>query len=108
MTDPGSDPVDVLLRDAFAADLASVDVPAVTARVMARIRSHDRWRRLLLGTGMVIGLGVAAVASTPTLETLIAALQAPLRNGLQDSALTLGALAILAGVWMLILEEEAG
>ncbi len=108
MTEPHRDPVDTLLREAFAADRARTPAPQTTARVMAVIRRRQLRRRLVLGAGGAGGLALALMSARPALDALMATFAGPLSSAWNDSALALGALAVVVGVWLLILEEEAG
>jgi hypothetical protein len=106
-TAPDNDPMDALLRQMFAADAAARPAPDVTARVLRRIRRHQRARRmLLLGAG---GAGLAAAAAaSPDLAALLQAGATRVAAALQTDALA-GApllLALAAAAWALVLAED--
>ncbi|MEQ8860690.1 MAG: hypothetical protein RIC56_18765 [Pseudomonadales bacterium] len=108
MTEPDRDPLDILLREAFAADQARSPAPDVAERVIARIRRRQFWRRLVLGAGAGVGVIVGLNSARPAVTALITAIGAQAPGTWNDGALVVGALALGIGAWWLVLEEEAG
>lgn len=107
MSDMNPDPLDVLLRDAFARDLERTEVRSVTDRVMARIRRRQQRRLGILAAAVVLGAMAASAFAARLVEQLLSVLATSLSSGWQDSALAFAVVALIAGMWLVILEEEA-
>lgn len=104
MTD--HDPVDALLRNAFAADLERTETPPVVARAMARIRRQQRIRLLTVASALLVGLLLLAASVQPALAVLTEALRQYLPQDLHDNLPMLAVLAALGATWLLVLDGE--
>lgn len=104
MTD--RDPLDDMLREAFAADLARTPPVQVTARVMARIRRHQRVRLLTLAGTLLTGLLVLAVSVEPALAVLAELVNDNLPGAWRHDGLPLAMLALLGGASLMLLDGE--
>lgn len=65
------DPLDTLLRDAFASEMADIAGIDISRQVMARLRRRLRVRALTLGLSVVVGLCVAGALALPGLTELL-------------------------------------
>jgi hypothetical protein len=96
------DPLEDLLESAFRRDFEASRPPAVTGRVMARIRARQRWRGVLLAVAGAAGVTAAAANLTPALEVL--AISLPVPDAASPAVLLL---ALLGAASMLVLAEES-
>jgi hypothetical protein len=109
------DPLDELLRKAYADDQARAAMQSVSPRVMARVRAHRRLRALLLSVAAGVGLAILLVSAGPALQALTDALMEHLNQGLAlvENGRPLDSLAfallviVLAGGLLLASDEVA-
>lgn len=66
-----SDPLDALLRDAFATELTDIADIDISGQVMLRLRRRLQVRAATLGFTAFIGLGLALMLALPGLGGLI-------------------------------------
>lgn len=101
------DPLDDLLHDAFAADLARTPAPVqVAERVMARIRRRQRVRMLTLAGTLLAGLLVLAVSVEPALAVLAELINDSVPEASHQDGLVLAVLALAGAASLMFLEAD--
>lgn len=116
------DPLDQLLRKAYADDQARATLPSVSPRVMARVRTRRRLRALLLSVATGVGLAILLVSAGPALQALTEALTealadalagrlnqglALIEGGLPLDSLAFALLAIVLASGLMLASDEA-
>jgi hypothetical protein len=105
-----SDPIDNLLRGAFAADRDRTPTVAVAEQVMARIRARQRIREITLVSTTLAGLATLLLFLQPGLDYLTGYLTETLLDHLptdfQANILALTLIAAVGAAWLMVLDEE--
>jgi hypothetical protein len=102
------DPLDDLLRSAFAADRARTSPVEIAGRVMARIRWLQRLRVLTLTAALLVGLAALAVSVEPALTALGGIIDQRIATVAewQSSTLALMLLAVVGAGWLMVMDWE--